>query len=215
MLALEYSQVWGMPNVRQFCIAELERLRGLHPGMRLALAIRHTVPRWVEISVNALAQKSICDLDENVNRLLPFEAYRVITNMHQKINECRLILMFQYPPAIHGGTCRVNRNQEACGEVWHKLWSSKVAPRMVHPSMIWRDTLVDVQSYCQKLELKGMGQACQILTKDNLKNSKVWGREEELIKDAVEKLEKLTLASTIGELPSQEDSVDPSDVEMV
>jgi hypothetical protein len=81
--------------------------------------------------------------------------------------------------------------------------------------MIWRDTLVDVQSYCQKLELKGMGQACQILTKDNLKNSKVWGREEELIKDAVEKLEKLTLASTIGELPSQEDSVDPSDVEMV
>jgi hypothetical protein len=110
--------MWKMPNVCQFCIDQLGQISNLNPGLRLGLAIRHYVPTWLEIATKQLIQRSICDLDGEAIKFIPYEAYQIIAKMHEKLITTRMILALQPPPVEHIDSCLNGTHQNKCTRAW-------------------------------------------------------------------------------------------------
>jgi len=206
-----------MSNVRQFCIGQLEQIISLKPGMRLALAIRHNEPSWLQLAVNMLTRRTVFELDEDVVSILPYEAYRIIAKMHAKIMADRLTLVLLPPPTIHTGECIAGpyAQTKRCEKAWETIWKINMGERMLHPNMLARYTLDEAKEYWMGLNIEPMSTGCPELSKDNIRDSAIWGAETETIRKVIEKLEEITRQHVVGmeeEQPTTQD--EPASGEM-
>lgn len=186
LAGLDYSLSWVIPNLREYAIDHITRLRArIHPAMLLSYGRRHGVTEWITSTVKHLINRPFFTYDSEVINTLSSDTLIVIIRLREKLEQLRIHLSLRGPPIFHSSACKDNT---CCNNAWDNAWLTTVGRKLLHPDEIFRPTLSDIRSFAENIKVSDMTPACFEAVSRSVREGDSWDFENKAVEKATELL---------------------------
>lgn len=163
----------------------------LHAAQRLYLARQYGLLHWIPSPVRELLASPFEQYTQEIENKLGFDLYVIIATAKESIATERKRLG-NYPPFpqnFDDGPFCIHVQHETCKRVWSEKWFCQVVRRIHHPTNPIALSLVP--QTLEEMEHRGMNPECKKFLITWLKQSSHIQKEEDLIKEAIDKVRNL------------------------
>ena len=186
LAGLDFSLAWVIPNLREYAIDHISRLKTrLHPAMLLSYGRHHGVIEWINPTVKHLIDRPFSTYDSEVINTISSDTLIVIARLREKLEQLRVHLSLRGPTVFHAKECKDNTY---CNNVWDNVWLTSVGRKLLHPDEIFRPTFSEVKSFAENLKAPGMTPACFEAVSRSVREGDSWDFETKAVEKAVELL---------------------------
>lgn len=187
---LHVSHMWEIQPGIDFAAEQLLLPQfNLHAAQRLYIARRYGLLHWISSPVRELLASPLdrYTQDDSENEL-GFDLYVIIATAKESIATVRKRLGNHppFPQNFDDGPFCVHIQHETCKRVWAEKWFFQVVRRIHHPTNPIALSLVP--QTLEEMEHRGMNSECKKFLITWLKQSSHIQKEEDLIKETIDKV---------------------------
>lgn len=157
---LKVSTQWEVDTGRQWALYYLDQASDVPAPLRLQIARRYDVPKWIEPALRELVfHTPLSALRREDLSHLGFPAYVLVTKLKEAMeNERRTIAHHAPTISTHDVSCNDNTR---CAVMWREVWWMKIGRRLLDPSPRTALQLTDLPEAVRGLDCSGISVACR------------------------------------------------------